>query len=84
MSSIAVFGLPHSGTSVLWDVLCQDPQYERYIYEPLRQNVMDGRRVHPSTAFAAFRDVLNTRWYGHSQRLPTLSSRGATRRRISS
>jgi len=41
MISIAVFGLPHSGTSVLWDVLCHDPQYERYIYEPLRQSVMD-------------------------------------------
>jgi hypothetical protein len=63
MSSLAGFGLPHSGTSVLWDVLCHDPQYAGYIYEPMRQSVMDG-----------LRDVLNTRWYDHSQRLPTLSS----------
>lgn len=40
--SVAVFGLPHTGTSIVWDVLCHDPSHKRWLYEPLRQSVMDG------------------------------------------
>tara|TARA_Y100000034_G_scaffold122165_1_gene167289 strand:+ start:7766 stop:8020 length:255 start_codon:yes stop_codon:yes gene_type:complete len=72
-------GLPHSGTSVVWDVLRHDPAFEAAIYEPLRESVLipgghTGLWQGPQEMLDAVKRYYSPAMEGHPITIPDVSA----------